>query len=222
MSTLNQAVNDSGMSTIRRIAAATGIVAPVLAYVAILTATVLFDGFSWYTNALSHTGAVADNEYASAAAQSSVVFNNGLRIAGLLALPYVVLLFRTAEHRIQQVGAVCFGAAGIALSMVGFFPVGRGMGLHTLSALVHYLGFTFGLWFYGTGSVFLDREAWGVTTMWMGILHLLLWIVWAVQAALGGPITGLAVPEFLGGLFFVVWIGGTALRYLGVGPLFFE
>jgi len=210
------------MSTTRRIAAATGIGGPTIAYVAIFVATFLFQDFSWLTNALSHTGAVG-GEHAEAAADSVLVFNNGLIVAGFVTLPYLLLLWTKTEHVLQKVGVAWFGLSAVSLSMVGLFPVGGELSaFHTPAALGHYLSFSLGLYFYGSGGVMIDRKKWGLTTMWMGIVHLLMWILWAVGLVLGSPVTGLALPEFVGGLIFAVWLAGTALHHLGVGPLLFE
>jgi hypothetical membrane protein len=210
------------MSTTRRIAAATGVAGPVIAYGAIFVATILFQDFSWLENALSHTGAVG-GKHADAASASVPVFNYGLIAAGIIVLPYVWLLWMGTAHVLQKAGVAAFGLAALSLSCVGLFPVGSEYAAyHTPAALAHYISFSFGLWFYGTGGVLVDRTKWGLVTMWIGIVHLLLWIFWAVGTVLGSPVTGLAIPEFLGGLIFGTWIGGTALHHLGVGPLLFE
>lgn len=211
------------MSNVRRIAAASGVVAPVIAYGAILLATFLFQDFSWTSNALSHTGAVGGHQYAGRASSSAAVFNYGLILAGVVALPYLGYLLTVAGRPLQKLGVGFLALAGVSLSLVGVFPVGSDLSaFHTLAALGHYLSFTFGLWLYGTGSVLQDRKRWGLTTLWLGIVHLLIWIFWAVGAALGSPVDGLAVPEFLGGLIFGLWVGGTALRHFGFGPFLFD
>lgn len=210
------------MSTLKRIAAVTGIAAPLVGYGAILAATFLYQDFSWLTQALSNTGGVGQ-QYGEAAARSAPVFNTGLKVAGVLALPYVGLLWTDTDHVLQKVAVVCFGVSAISLSAIGFFPQGSAYNaFHLPSALGHYLMFTFGLWLYGNGAVFRDRNGWGLTLIWMGNVHLLLWVFWAIGTVVGSPITGLAVPEFLGAMIFALFLVGTAVRYLGVGPLLFE
>jgi len=210
------------MSTVKRIAAVTGVVAPLVGYGAILVATVIFPDFSWLTQALSHTGSVG-GEYGEAASQSSQVFNTGLIVAGFLVLPYTWRLWIDANNLVQKVAVACFVLSALSLSGVGFFPLGGQFdAYHTPAALGHYLMFTFGLWLYGSGAVFRERHGWGLALVWLGNVHLLMWVLWAIGTVLGSPIKGLAIPEFVGALIFAVFLVGTTLRYLGVGPLLFE
>lgn len=203
----------------RAASAATGLLAPVIAAVTILSATIVDPTFSWRQNALSDLGALPAGESISisflAATPEFALFNGGLLLTGLVGLPFAWRLWDDADHPLHRIAAVGFAATLISLSLVGVFHIPRD--LHGPAAIAHYvLGIVF-LWTHGTGSVLSGRVRWGLVTIWLGIVHLVAWLVWA--AFLTGPIPGLAIPETVGAVIFGGWSFLTARRKLAWPPL---
>lgn len=203
----------------RAMAAATGLAAPILAAVTILAATVVDPGFSWANDALSNLGELPVGESITLSfltgAPEFVLFNGGLILTGLVGLPFAWRLWTDAENAFHRLGAVEFAGALIALALIGVFHIPRDP--HGAVAITHYLlGIVF-MWTYGTGSVLAGRPRWGLLTIWLGIFHLLAWLVWA--AALTGPIPGLAIPETVGAAVFGGWSLVAARAKLGWPPL---
>lgn len=203
----------------RTAATATGLVAPAIAAVTILAATLVDPGFVWADDALSNLGELPAGESITlsflAGAPEFALFNGGLILTGLVGLPFAWRLWTDADHILHRVGALQFAGALIALALVGVYYIPREP--HGAVAIAHYLlGIVF-MWTYGTGSVLAGRTRWGLVTIWLGIVHLMAWLVWA--AALTGPIPGLAIPETVGAAIFGGWSAVAAREKLGWPPL---
>jgi len=204
---------------VRDAPAACGMAGPLLAGVAILAATVVDPSFQWTTSALSDMGALPEGRAITAEFLRSnpqfLVFNGGLVVAGVVGLPFSWSLWNDASNRFHRAGAVAFALAMTALALVGVFHIPRP--LHGLAAIAHYLAGTLLLWLHGTGTVLAGDVRRGLTTAWIGNIHLLFWIVWALF--LRGTIPGLAVPETVGALLLGGWVIATARRRLGWPPV---
>lgn len=204
----------------RRAAAGCGLVAPAVAAVTIVAATLIDPTFSWATSALSDLGALPEGESVTVgfllSSPEFLLFNGGLIAAGVAGLPFAWILWVAAVHPLQRVAAAAVAMAVIALALVGVLHVPRPH--HGTVAITHFAAATVALWTYGSGSVLAGRPARGLATIWLGIAHLLFWIIWSVTLR-PGPIPGLAVPETVGALLFGGWTAATARSFLGWPPV---
>lgn len=170
-----------------------GVVGSLIGLTAVALASVLSPTFSWLTHEISDLGATS--------ASAPWLLNGGLLVSGLVALPFAGVLYRTAVHPLQRIGAVCFGLTLLALSSLGVFPVGTPPHL-PLSVAFFSLG-TITLLVYGTGTALGPHARDGLVSLWLGVVHMLLWLLWSAGLGLG---PGLAIPELLGTLLFFTWI----------------
>lgn len=201
---------------LRDAAAASGLLAPVVAALGILGATLLDPSFAWTSSALSDTGALPDGRSVTWSFVGSnpqfLVFNGGLILTGIVGLPFTATLWSRARNVPHRIGVVAFAAAIVALALVGVFHLPRPP--HGAVAITHYFAATVALWTFGTGSVLAGAVRRGLATIWLGIGHLLFWLVWAAVLS-SGPISGLAIPETVGAAIFGGWVVATALEELG-------
>lgn len=181
-----------------RIGAAFGVLSVAVSLGAIVAAILISPQFSWTANALSDLG--------RASWESTLVFNYGLIVAGLLALPVGIILARNARRLLHAAGSIAFSLAAVCLSLIGVFALPAPE--HGLVAIGFFLSFTVGFFLYGAGDVRAGARRWGVSTVGLGIVHILTWILWI---SAGGP-GGLAIPEIIGSACLSVWILGTAAR----------
>jgi hypothetical membrane protein len=93
--------------------AASGIIAPVLAFSCILVAVASYAEFSWTDNALSDLGVISGI--------TGPVFNFGLTVSGIFILGFAMFgLFKYFGNSwIGKSGAVAFAATAVALIGIG-------------------------------------------------------------------------------------------------------
>lgn len=179
------------MDRLRRAMAWSGIASSLVGFVATLLATALSPTFSWTANALSVLGA--------ADAATPWLFNGGLIAAGVVALPFAWVLFAAARHILERLGAASFAGSVVALALVGLFPIGTS--LHAPVAVAYFLLFTVAMWLHGSGAALAGDVRRGLVSIWLGIGHLLAWLVWAASG-----LGGIAIPEFVGSAILLAWI----------------
>jgi hypothetical membrane protein len=176
------------MTRIDSIARDSGLIAPVLVIGTIVAATVVSSEFTWTASALSELG-VEDG-------LPAMLFNGGLVVGGVLALPYAVALRRQGTRSV----AALFVLALIAMALVGVFQMGHP--LHLPVAVGFYL--------FATATMIADglarrQRRTGRATLVLAVLHLAAWSSW-VAGVRPGP--GLALPELAGAVAFAVWMIG--------------
>lgn len=188
-----------------RLAVRAGVVGPLVGFASTLAATTLSPTFRWTGNALSDLGAPD--------AANPWLFNWGLVASALLTLPFTWALWSAADHPLQRLGAVGFAASNVGLGLVGVFPIGSD--LHGPVAVAYFSFLTLTLWIHGSGSVLAGLLRRGVVAIWLGIGHVLFWIVW-----LAAGFEGIAVPEIAGSLLLYAWIllMARSLPLGGFGP----
>jgi hypothetical membrane protein len=166
-----------------------GHAAPVVTLGAILLATAVSDSFTWTDSALSDLGVTTG---------TALLFNGGLVVGGLLALPYAYALWIAARSVFGRLTAIAFALAATAMGLVGVFVSGHP--LHLPVALSFYLLVTVTLVFDGLAR----RAAWeGRLAALLGVAHFVGWVLWVAGSRFG---TGLAVPETVGALVFALWV----------------
>jgi len=181
------------VTTTSRIVRSCGVAAPVVTLGAVLVATFVSPSFSWASSALSDLG--------KPGAPTAFLFNGGLLVGALLALPYVAGVGRAAEERWTLTGTTMFGLAATSMGLVGLFP--EGDPYHFPAALSLYVFVTYGLFCYGTGRILADSVRRGLASVWLAVGHLTSWVSWGMGLRVG---PGLAIPETVGAAIFVAWI----------------
>lgn len=174
-----------------RLAVRAGVVGPLVGFASTLAATTLSPTFRWTGNALSDLGATG--------AANPWLFNWGLVASALVTLAFTWALWTAADHPLQRLGALAFAASNVGLGLVGVFPIGSD--LHGPVAVAYFTFLTATLWIHGSGSVLAGHLRRGLVAIWLGIGHVLFWIVWV-----GADVGGIAVPEIGGSLLLYAWI----------------
>lgn len=171
-----------------------GVAGALVGFGTTLLATALSPAFSWTGSALSDLGART--------AATPLLFNGVLVVAGVVALPFAAVLWRTAGHRVERVGAVAFAATVVSLVLIGAFPTGTDP--HLPASVGFFVLLTLTLWIHGSGAVLSGTPARGLASLWLGIAHVVVWTAWLAGLRLGD---GIAIPEFAGSLVLLVWVG---------------
>jgi hypothetical membrane protein len=201
-----------------RLARLSGTVAPVVSLGCILLATLLVPWFSWADDALSELGVPATSAVAP-------LFNYGLVVGGLLALPYGVALWADTGGRSSsssppspddsglldslagRLVAVFFSFSALSMGLIGVFPIpaelsvgGTTVEPHFYVAVGFYLGLTATLAADGLRRI---RQSAGQVALLLAAGHVGYWLVWARGVRVG---PGLAIPETVGALALAAWL----------------
>ncbi|MFC4356702.1 DUF998 domain-containing protein [Halobium salinum] len=165
-----------------------GFAAPLVTLSAILAATLVSPTFAWGSSALSDLGV---------APATALLFNGGLVVGGLLALPYTAVLWDADPEPLSRAAAASLALAAVAMGLVGVFPSDQP--LHVPVAVAFFLLLTVTMVLDGlarrdttTGSVALRQAG----------VHVVVWVGWILGYVPGG----LAVPEIVGAALFGVWV----------------
>ncbi|WP_224269465.1 DUF998 domain-containing protein [Haloprofundus salinisoli] len=167
----------------------TGRVAPVVTLGSILTAAAVAAWFSWPRDALSELGVDP---------ATALLFNGGLILGALLALPYAVPLWAAATTHAARLVAALFALTAVAMGLVGVFPMETPP--HFPVAVAFYLLLTATL---GADGVVRRRARTGRLSLALAVAHLLSWAAWAA-GRFPGP--GLALPETVGAVMLAAWV----------------
>ncbi|GAB3683434.1 hypothetical protein GCM10028857_10980 [Salinarchaeum chitinilyticum] len=189
-----------------------GIVAPPIALVGILLATIVDPSFSWLDSALSHTGEMPPGRTISVDLlvdrPSFFLFNGSLLLAGLGGLPFAALLYREAEHPLKRSGIVTLVVALLSLAAVGVFHLPHSW--HAPAAIVHFIATMGFLLIYGLGLAETGEVRRGAVTAGLGVLVLGTWLLWTLVLT----DAGIAIPEMVGALALGGWVVTEAFRAL--------
>lgn len=189
-----------------------GLVAPPIALVGILLATLVDPSFSWLDSALSHTGELPPGRSVSLDLvldrPSFLLFNGSLIVTGVAGLPFAWLLYDEATHSLERSGAITLGVALVSLAAVGVFHLPHGW--HAPAAIVHFIATMGFLWIYGLGMAQSGDVGRGAATIGLGFLVLGTWLLWTVVLT----DVGIAIPEFVGALALGGWVVASAFRML--------
>ena len=180
-----------------RLARAGGVLAPAASLAGIALAITFTPSFTWGSSALSDLG--------RAGAPVPWLFNGGLILGGLLALPFAWWRWRRAANFLGRLAAIGLAGTGLALAGVGSVPAGRA--LHLPFAAGFYLLLTYTLFLDGSGRALAGSVARGLAWLWVGIVHFSGWLLWAFSG-----VGGLAVPETFGALLLSAWLVTSAFE----------
>lgn len=185
------------MSRQNRIGAASGVAALVVTFGTILLAAILSPTFTWAGHALSDLGASGE--------PTASLFNGGLIVGALLGLPFAWRVGVVAGHPIERTGAVVAALAFLSMGLVGVYPLDHPY--HFPAAIAFFALATLTLWIHGTGAVLSERPRAGLVMIWLGIGHVIGWVIWGAGLR---PGPGLALPELVGSIALAAWIVLTA------------
>jgi hypothetical membrane protein len=181
-------------SIYNRIGAASGIVAPIVAFICILAAIASYPTFSWTNNALSDLGVVSG--------LTASLFNFGLFASGVLAFNFSIFGLFTyfGKSWVGKIGSIVFGAATIALIAISIFNENFSpthyivsVAFFTLAPIALFI-LTFGFWLF-------HQKGMAVFTVAVGIAAALPWILLFTF----NYVSNVAIPEFLSAFAVSVW-----------------
>jgi hypothetical membrane protein len=191
-------------SVYQRMGAASGIIAPIVAFIFILTAIASYPTFSWTNNALSDLGVVSG--------LTASLFNFGLFVSGVLAFNFSIFGLFTyfGKSWVGKIGSIVFGAAAIALIAISVFNENFSpthylvsVAFFTLAPIALFI-LTFGFWLSHQRRI-------AAFTVAVGVVAALPWILFFTF----NYVPNVAIPEFLSALALSVWavvIGKKMLR----------
>jgi hypothetical membrane protein len=177
-----------------KVGAVAGFTAPVVAFVCMLSAIVIYPQFSWTNNALSDLGVVSG--------ATQWLFNIGLCAAGGLVLIFAVfgLYGFVGKNRFGQGGSAVFAFASVALILIGIFNESF-MPIHYAVSVGFFVLVPLAL-FILTGSFYLNRQhSTALFTVAIGIIAALPWIL---QFTLNYA-PNVAIPETVSALAVSAW-----------------
>jgi hypothetical membrane protein len=120
-----------------------GIFSPIVGFICIALAIYFSDWFSWTENWLSDLGGIpGETPIWAARGISSIIFNGGLIIAGIMGFvfAYAIRKIRILNTRLGRIGTLLIILDMCALCAIGIFPETTG-NLHTLvSVMFFFLG----------------------------------------------------------------------------------
>jgi hypothetical membrane protein len=179
----------------QRIGAASGIVAPIVAFICIIISISSYPTFSWTNNALSDLGVVSG--------VTASLFNFGLLASGILAFNFAIFGLFTyfGKSWVGKIGSTVFAAATIALIAISVFNENFSpthylvsVAFFTLTPIALFI-LTFGFWFRHQRRI-------AAFTVMIGLAAVLPWIILFIF----NYVPNVAIPEFLSGFAISVWV----------------
>jgi hypothetical membrane protein len=117
-----------------------GIPSPIIAFTCVFFAIASWPPFSWTDNALSNLGVQEGN--------TSVLFNFGLIVSGVLALVFAFGLFISVGKKAgARMGAFIFALAALTLIAIGIFPE-TAKPMHFFASVTFFLSYPISVFFY--------------------------------------------------------------------------
>lgn len=188
-------VSDGTAALLAHIGRGCGILAPLVGLGAVALAMILTPSFSWVGGALSDLG--------NPSAPAAWIFNSGLILAGVLALPFAGWYASQARNRVGQLTAV--STVGTALTLIGTGVFPQSVPLHGLISLLGYSLLTYTLVLAGTAQVLAEETRAGLTWIWLGVAHVTGWVLLLIVGEFFG-VGGQAIPETFGVLSLTGWM----------------
>jgi hypothetical membrane protein len=178
----------------QRTGAASGIVAPIIAFTCILAAIASYPQFSWTNNALSDLGIVSGI--------TGPLFNFGLLASGVLAFNFAVFGLFTYFRKswVGKIGSTVFAAATLALIAIGIFNENFSP-THYLVSVAFFTLAPIALFTLTFAFFFNHQNRLGVFTVLVGAAAALPWLLLFAF----NYVSNVAVPEFASGLAVSVW-----------------
>ena len=183
----------SKVSTVLKVAGICGLVAPILAFVCILSAISSYAPFNWVTNALSDLGVQAGF--------TAPIFNFGLVISGFLFLVFAVGVFQLVSKRLAgKVGAFFLGLACVSLVCIGIFN-------ESFKPIHFYFSVAFFV-FLPVSFLLLAGHFWLTDQRKMSLFTLVIGLAaatpWVLQYTVH-YVSNVAIPEFVSAFAGSLW-----------------
>ena len=165
---------------------------PILAYGTIFLAIFNAPWFNWKLNALSDLGI---------APGSSLIFNNGLILSGLLYVFFILLLFKRGCKYIVCFGYLILMVSGISLMLVGVFLENVKVP-HLMAAWGYFLFFPIGAVITSLGET---RDNGDTPMLVLAVVALLIFVTVLIIPWRTFGVKGLAIPEIIAATSNMVW-----------------
>jgi hypothetical membrane protein len=177
-----------------RMSGVCGVFAPVLAFAFILSAVASYPQFSWVDNALSDLGVVSG--------VTSVLFNSGLIVGGVLCFVFATGLFVFLGKRaVNRIGAFVLVLVSLALVGIGVFPESVPP-VHYFVSVAFFVLLPVSMLFVVAGFWLAGHVRMTVFTFLVAVVAAAPWVVlFSVRY-----VSGVAIPEFVSGLAGAVWV----------------
>ncbi|MCX6644699.1 MAG: DUF998 domain-containing protein [Candidatus Bathyarchaeota archaeon] len=178
----------------QRIGAATGILAPILAFTCILAAIASYPQFSWTNNALSDLGIIPGI--------TGPLFNFGLYASGLLAFNFALfgLFTYLGKSWVGKIGAAVFAAATLSLIAIGVFNESYS-GTHDAVSVAFFVLMPISMFVITCAFWLAHQGRMAIFTVLAGIAAALPWLLLFSF----NYVPNVAIPEFVSGLAVSAW-----------------
>jgi hypothetical membrane protein len=188
-----------------RVGAISGILTPIVAFTCITLAIGFYPPFSWTTNALSDLGIVEGT--------TSVLFNGGLILAGILGFMFAVLgLFSfTGKTLAGKVGSALLAGSTVALVSIGIFNENF-VPIHYLVSVAFFISAPISLFILTYAFYLGKRQSLAAYTLLTGVVAAAPWIL---QFTLH-YVPNVAIPETISGVAVSLWVITLAAKMLKV------
>ncbi len=182
------------MVTYQKIGGSSGIVAPIVAFICILSAIASYSTFSWTNNALSDLGVVPGI--------TSSLFNFGLLASGILAFNFAIFGLYTYSGKswVGKIGSVVFAAATLALIAISVFNE-HFSPTHYLVSIAFFTLAPIALFILTLAFWLCHMRGFAGFTGVVGIAAALPWLLLFGY----NYVPNVAIPEFLSGLAVSAW-----------------
>jgi hypothetical membrane protein len=150
--------------------------------------------FSWMENALSDLGVMLG--------VTSVLFNYGLIISGILGFIFATSLFRVLRFEINRGlgGALIFSLACLALIAIGVFPENVRY-VHYFASVAFFVLLMGSLLRMGLAFWFMRKKPMAVFTLVLAVIAVVPWLL----LFLVRYVSGVAIPELISAVAGGVW-----------------
>ena len=179
----------------RKLGAAAGVVAPILAFACILLAIASYPQFSWTNNALSDLGVVKGS--------TGPLFNFGLYASGFLGLIFAAfgLLDYIGKSVVGKVGSLFFCAASLMLVAIGVFNESFS-GTHYVVSASFFVLTPISLFILAFAFAQVHHVKLALFSVSVGVVAAVPWILEFIIHY----VPEVAVPETISGLAVSAWI----------------
>lgn len=186
--------------TILKISGISGVLTPFVAFTFILLAIAFYPQFSWQNNALSDLGVVLG--------VTSILFNTGLVLTGVLAFIFALGLFLYfKENVVGRIGTVFLALATLFLIAIGVFNENFSPTHYVVSVAFFSL---LGVSLIANTVAFAYKRQVKLAHFTL-ILALIAAEIWLLYFTIRF-VSGVAIPEFISGLAGAIW--AAVLGYL--------
>ncbi|MGE5637109.1 MAG: DUF998 domain-containing protein [Chloroflexota bacterium] len=170
-----------------------GVVTPLIAFTFIALSILGYPQFSWINNALSDLGIVPGI--------TSVLFNFGLYVSGLLALIFSIGLYKFLNKNILgKIGAIIFAAASLALEGIGWAPENV-YPFHYYFSVAFFTLVPISLLIITGYFLILRQYRFAAFTFIIAVLGAATWVLYFLIQY----VPGVAIPEALSAIAGSVW-----------------